>query len=583
MTGSAVGKVLCLGFLIFIIILAAFARFYNLSGFGIIDNDTVLYSDLSKLWEEGIYINPFQKAGYHLLGSLSIKLLGYYDYNLLYMSAFFDLAVIFLIFITCRTAGINRMLSMSGAFVYAFLPSMIRECSIALSHITSSFFLLAAFYLLFKFQSTGKTFSKYLFLGGAASALMFSCFIHPSLLPFIPIFFLCVSLIVLISAYDKRTSFGGTFKQLSASLMIFAVCIFFVILCFSIFINEDTLPFRGVVDFALSSVKNTINQWVHYTGLVQCGYKSSGISDYAVHVGLSLSNLFSKIIIQLFLYGMAAAFAARLICAFVNPHKFKNILSLTSVALMLWGSSFCFLAVFYVILNCFETRHFIPLVPLIIIGSTALIQISIKDMKVYEKLFSIVFFILCVVFSTDNLLHNKGVVIKNPTMFRQMANALQDRVNAENNVLIAPYFVYRNVYWETKYIPAHYVYRLKTIWEPATELLRRYKIRYVVFNKVHWNRTLPDDSVLCSGPSQDVRVTDNISYKAIAALNKGLHAVGANIIFKSDELEIYEIPLDSFEPVESFETDKIPFYRVSDNFPEDWGVWRRVVNIKKRQ
>lgn len=574
---SVFPKLACAAVLILILVMAAFARFYNLSRFGIIDNDTIQYSDFAKLWQEGSRINPCQKVGYHLLGEISIRLLGYYDYVLPYLSSFLDLGIIILVFLICRGLGVGRMFSLSASLIYAFIPRIIRECSIALPHIAASFFLLSAFYLFIKFLDAQSYKSKIVFLSGASILLTYSVLVHPTLLTFIPIFGLGIAGSALMSVRQGRVSSAGAFKQLFGNAAIFMLCFFLVLLFFSLLMNHGLSWSWNSLKSVLYTLTSLVKGWFYYHGIVLCGYKCGSFMDYAAYAAGETVIIFSKRILLPYLGFVIAAVILRAFAAVIFKKRFDISYPKVRSIMLTWGSVIAFFLIYYAFLKLYETRFSIPLIPLMIIGGVSILQIIIKNTGYMEAIFGGIFFTVISVSSVNNLAHNQEIVMKNPTIFREMADALEGRINEDNRVLIAPYFVFRNVYWDAKYIPAEYIYRLKTVWKPEPALLNAFKIKYIVLFNAHWDRTLADNSAEASGPSPDIRVTNEIIQTAFKDLYEGLHEIKAGFIYKSAKIEVYEVPAEIFNNTKNDYNIDIPFFKVSDNFRVGW---RRVVGTR---
>jgi hypothetical protein len=206
-----------------------------------------------------------------------------------------------------------------------------------------------------------------------------------------------------------------------------------------------------------------------------------------------------------------------------------------------------------------------------------MLHMLIRQFPGKTKIFFYGLFLAAFMFvSIISLKKNLDVVLKRPTLFREMANVVAEKVDNGNRVLIAPYFAFRNVYWETKYIPAEYIYRLKSPWMPNADTIAKYHIRYLIITKVLWDKAIEAGTTEAWDSTPDIKVTDDIVKSTMDLLYTGLKNTGAKCVFQNNELEIYEIPWEKLK-VSSDTRDDDALYNLAGHVDK----LRRVVKIRR--
>lgn len=371
--------------LVCVLVLAAYLRFHNLAYYGFHDNDTVHYSDLAFSWYNHDYISPYSKPGYHLIGSITIPLLGYYDYNLPYLASFLDVLIALMIFIIGRKIGLSILLATTAALVYALLPQAIHQCMLSLAHVPSSFFVILSFcFLLFSVYSESWTkMPAFAFMAGAL--IVYGAFVHPSVLGFIPIY-----LFALVAGYfaknirkigEIREKWKVLALPLIVQLAFFCAGIALVIGVFSFLMFTDRGASANTIMAAIGNIPKHIQNWFGYKQLAVIGYKCNSLADCLsflkrssddYFIPMQLVRFFAWSFVSIVLLGGVAFLVSGMRKAGKSPAGFRGV-SFAGLIMVLLVALF-FPVVFYVAGTPIDGRFFVPLVPFMVLAGACVFE-----------------------------------------------------------------------------------------------------------------------------------------------------------------------------------------------------------------
>jgi hypothetical protein len=211
--------------------------------------------------------------------------------------------------------------------------------------------------------------------------------------------------------------------------------------------------------------------------------------------------------------------------------------------LVLWCAALAHVMVNVIVDKVIQSRLMIPAAPLAVFGTYALL-----DRCGFHRLwrwFGPLVLVLSFAVAGFNVVTHPLYVAKPPTIFRQMADQLANRVDQENRVLLVP-SGFNGGYLETMYLPAPWVYRLREPWVPQLALLKWYRIRYVMI-ATNLYRGIYD------APSEAESARVEIERRLMVRF---LAQNGAKPIYRGQELFIFEL---TYPPVKGDSPVLTPF------------------------
>lgn len=495
-----------------ILLVSFWVRFHGLAGYGLFDSDAVAYSTCAKQWSEGNYTNAWAKPGYHLLGSLSVKLLGYHDFSLLYLNSFFDVINILLIFTIGLILGVRILLCLSLAALYGFTPSLLYEGMRGLPHLVSVTFTLLAFISLLFYLKEKKYKSIFVVLTGIFSAS--AGFIHPTLF-ILPVF---CGAVILFSGF-KRPLFSkeNLFRKTPLDL--------FMLAALAVFFGLAALMARKLEGIPLIIWEMAKNSFLHY----QCATQGSqGFLNKLQYTYAMRNELFSGPVILFIVTGILLSIALN--------WKQKVFIKHAGDLSLIWGFTFFFILVSFLVARGWAYRLLIPVMPFVLIG--VIYQVNMCVSGKLAKYSDRLILFSCLGLAGFNLAANPGLIKKEPTLYRQLANTLCGKVDKENRLLTMPSQLY-SYKIESVYFDGDNIYRVKAPWKPQLKELLSHKIKYIMVAKELY-RSLKELNRIYPRTPEDFAQLDS-EYRLIYA---GLNGLGARKIYESNKLSVYEIPGD---------------------------------------
>lgn len=519
------GKLL-IGVLLAAILLAAFVvRFYHLSKFGLWSCDAVIYTSDAKHWFDHDFINQWSKPGYHLLGWATILLVGYHDYILPYLNSGLDVLNVLLIFFIGLKIGMRGIFALAAAISYAFLPYILSEAARGLPHLSSETFVLASFYVFLIYFNGSRRNLWWLFLTGFFA--IFAGNIHPTLLC-TALFYFLATLAASISwpPFSRRNLWG--FDSL------FVLCLGG--LCAFLLLAFIMAPKPGAVCEALMQMKAVV------LSHRQSGDQGNqgGILAQTRFVFGTLPRIFTVKIERFFLLVVGAFILLKARTRGValikrRPVSFKFPRSLKARNLfILCGFIVFFLLVNFITAKCWLCRLTIPVVPLMVL---VIVYLADSFSEEYPKLrLGPLFLLAAMILSAWNLAANKELIVKTPTSYRQMANALLGKVDTNHRLLVTPSFLFARDYeLEAVYFDGNDVYRIKGPWKPQLQYLQQFNIKYVAVAKYLNNGDWESFT-------DDFEHPDEKQKAEYLLMLQGLKEMDARLIYASNKLLIFEVP-----------------------------------------
>ncbi len=498
---------------ILVILAAAAARFYHLAGHGLGECDALIYSNNSKLWFfDHHFVNYWAKPGYHFLSCLTIGLLGFHDYDLLYLNSFLDIINIILLVLIGFKLGMRRVFVLSAAVIYAFLPFILQNCADGLPHLSSTTFFLGAFYVFLIYYNSPRKPQGLLFLTGVLIA--FAGNVHPTLLVGMAFF----ATVLIVMGLKKSATLSSLFIYGSGCLCVF-------------------------IAFAFLTSGSLLGRiFLHYQQSTQ-GMQGNVLSK----LSYSFAGLLSIITLPVVLL-----FLGVFCFALLRPASFKTPGSTRPINLFLLGGY----VLIFLLINCFVVlgwlyRLLVPIVPLIIVGLAALADRRTADFpeewRVAQK-----FLGLAIIIAIFNISCHWDVIDKRPaTVFRQMADVLDHRVDDRNRLLILPSHFFAPMYYLDVYFDRNDLYRTKGPWTPEISLLQTYHIKYIA---------------LCKNLAEDKNPSDKAE---LALMSQWLDQRRAKCLLNSPQVSLYEVPIhDNWGNIPET-ADDLPFFdlqRASKNW-----------------
>lgn len=580
-----IGKWLTFAIFLAILSIGAFLRFYRLSDYGIYDNDVAVFSDALIAWNQGTYDYYYAKVGYIIFGALSIIIIGFHDYNLCYVSAFFDVINILLLFFIGGLLFKSNALRLSVVALYAFCWNNILECMIAQPLLTATAFSLFSFYLLLKYIRAQSDWRKSTLLLLLSFSLFFGCTVHPTLFYTVPAF----AIYIIISHIevqkngltDSRWFFGLSpniqYRQILMAMFIFAMSFFGVFFCYAIVINQN---FDFSAKGLLSTFQKLCEILTYLTGVQKITQQQSCSLFELFQLGFVtyLPDNIPKAYIVLFYFSIklvavivSIMFIYRLA---LKSGRFGNILPKTerfllfNSILIVWGFLVLYFLMFRLGGSIYCYRYSTPIIPFVLLG-IVLVYHVIVDMvknKYLKIVLGIPFFIYCLHISKTSLAIYDYSLNKQPQIFRIIGNQLQHRVNDENRVLVAPYYALRNALQETTYLDSNWVYRMMRKWKPETtlELIVQNKIKYVLIYKYHLQNYQINSKSIDPIPGTPLIPED--AKQEIDIIINDLIEKNAAKIYSDNYIDIFELPviqrMGNLSP--EFSQRNIPFFAVSE-------------------
>ncbi len=497
--------------------LSAAVRFYKLNIIGLEQGDCLIYWLETTRWNMGIFTNHWAKPGYHLLGLLAFRLFGPHDYTLPYLNCFLDVINVALVFIVAKRAGASNSAGMSAALAYAFMPYMILSGRHGFVEIPSATFLLFSFWMLLEYlRARGKI--AYLILCGLAVGYAGS--VHPTLLC-IPGFYCAIILASSLKRPVLKTLSAMCLRQ-AVFLASFAVVFIGLALLLQISSGEPSL---------VSVIRRDMigRLFSHWEGAV-IGRSGGFIGKFSYYL-TEIAPITSWPTFA-FMCATGGAFLVFSVVALLRKKAGRNERQISGEVRnlgLVWGLVLFFMVVNSAIVKATSRMPLIQMVSFIILGSFLTIEFFLRKLRIPRAgaiLIGMSLLLIILNFGTNRkFLHD----LTTPSVYRQVADALGDKLDERNQLLITPssfYWVYDGF---KHYLPGYY-HPIPRDWDPGllSPKLKELRIRYILVSRTFLD---PRTYHLLYSQGQEYGL-----------IRQGINERNGKLTYESDEIAIYEIP-----------------------------------------
>jgi hypothetical protein len=481
-----------LAFFALVIPVSLWVRLYGLDQIGVGGSDTILYYSLAEAWARGeaVYrigdsIEVFRPVLLAFNG-LSLKLFGHVDYAIKLANTLVDIVNLALIAALAWTISNRRSVLIASVATYAFLPMAIWSARQELPHTLSTFFVLLACLLVFRGIREKLILRALWLMAGGGMALAAAVFVHQELV------FIALPL-ALSTLVGMRIAGPESRGQLFAALAAFSL---FPLLASLLVLGHESVRIASTVETSANGMVTSL------------GFYPEKFSRYLWNgVGGASSAVFAiSCAVCCVYYAITAWFRRDVDVAYLEGAGFCFIVPLIFIALY---------AVFF---GTIFPRGVLPLMPLLIIAVYFSLANFFQGRAV--GIHAVVCSILVVVYSVSSLasftafkagnrrfgkewaqpdlptarllkrgygefLIDAKYAASYATHWRKVYEVFQDRVDANNRLLVVPSTVFyaagRRALQTDVYLGDNAVYRLDHVDQSLDGLLEEKNIRFVLF------------------------------------------------------------------------------------------------------